>query len=45
MAVKKKLVTGAAINSGKNAYDWSKYKSVYDANGDLLDTDWVDSHV
>lgn len=36
------ILDEAAINSGKNAYDWSKYKSIYDANGDLIDTDWVD---
>ena len=36
------ILDEAALNSGKKAYDWSSYKSIYDANGDLIDTDWVD---
>lgn len=29
------------INSGNSAYDWSKYSSIYDSNGNVYDTDWV----
>ena len=31
-----------AINSGKQPYDWSAYKSIYNADGSVVDTDWVD---
>ena len=31
-----------AINSGKQPYDWSAYKSIYNADGSVIDTDWVD---
>ena len=31
-----------AINSGKQPYDWSAYKSIYNADGRVIDTDWVD---
>ena len=30
------------INSGNVPYDFSKMKSIYDANGKLYDTDWID---
>ena len=36
------ILDEAALNSGKKVYDWSSYKSIYDANGNLIDTDWVD---
>ena len=36
------ILNEAALNSGKKAYDWSSYKSIYDSNGNLYDTDWVD---
>ena len=32
-----------ALNSGESAYDWSSYKSIYDADGNIYDTDWVNS--
>ncbi|MBD8039426.1 TonB-dependent receptor [Phocaeicola sp. Sa1CVN1] len=32
-----------AINSGNAPYDWSSYESIYDANGNVYDTDWVNS--
>src|SRR5690554_1097484 len=32
-----------ALNSGNAAYDWSSFKSIYDANGNLYDIDWVDT--
>ncbi len=32
-----------AVNSGNKPYDWSSYTSIYDANGNLYDTDWVNS--
>lgn len=31
-----------AINSGKQPYDWSAYKSIYKTDGSVIDTDWVD---
>ena len=31
-----------AINSGKQPYDWSAYKSIYNTDGSVVDTDWVD---
>ena len=31
-----------AINSGKQPYDWSAYKSIYNKDGSVIDTDWVD---
>ena len=30
------------VNSGGLPYDWSKYTSIYDADGKVYDTDWVD---
>ena len=32
-----------AINSGNAPYDWSSFESIYDANGNVYDTDWVNS--
>ena len=32
-----------ALNSRLSAYDWSQYQSIYDANGNVYDTDWVDT--
>ncbi|MDN0077889.1 TonB-dependent receptor [Bacteroides gallinaceum] len=32
-----------AVNSGNALYDWSSYESIYDANGNVYDTDWVNS--
>ncbi|NDV83787.1 TonB-dependent receptor [Bacteroides sp. 51] len=32
-----------ALNSGNAAYNWGSYKSIYDANGDVYNTDWVDA--
>ncbi len=32
-----------AVNSGNAPYDWSSYESIYDANGNVYDTDWVNS--
>ncbi len=31
------------INSGGQPYDWSSFKSIYDTDGNLIDTDWVSS--
>lgn len=31
------------VNSGNAPYDWSSYESIYDANGNVYDTDWVNS--
>ncbi len=31
-----------ATNSGKQPYDWSAYKSIYNTDGSVVDTDWVD---
>ena len=30
-----------ALNSGNSTYDWSSY-DIYDANGNVYDTDWID---
>ena len=32
-----------AVNSGNAPYDWSSFRSVYDANGNVHDTDWIAS--
>ena len=32
-----------AVNSGNAPYNWSSFRSIYDANGNVHDTDWVDS--
>ena len=31
-----------AVNSGNTPYDWSSFRSIY-ANGNVHDTDWIDS--
>lgn len=31
------------VNSGNAPYDWSSFRSIYDANGNVHDTDWIDS--
>jgi len=30
------------INSGNQPYNFSKFTSIYDANGNIYDTDWID---
>lgn len=30
------------VNEGLAPYDWANMKSIYDANGDLIDTNWID---
>lgn len=32
-----------AVNEGNAPYDWANMTSIYDANGNLIDTDWVSS--
>lgn len=32
-----------ALNSGDALYDWGSYKSIYNADGYVNDTDWVDA--
>ena len=32
-----------AVNSGNAPYDWNSFQSIYDANGNVYDTDWVNS--
>ena len=32
-----------AVNSGNAPYDWNSFGSIYDANGNVYDTDWVNS--
>ncbi len=32
-----------ALNSGAGVYDWSKLTSIYDANGNIYNTDWIDT--
>jgi TonB-linked SusC/RagA family outer membrane protein len=32
-----------AVNEGKSPYDWSSINSIYDANGNVYDTNWIDS--
>jgi len=32
-----------AVNSGDMPYDWSSYKSIYDGDGNINDTDWLDA--
>jgi TonB-linked SusC/RagA family outer membrane protein len=32
-----------AVNEGKSPYDWSSLSSIYDANGNVYDTNWIDS--
>ncbi len=30
-----------AVNSGNAVYDWTSFESIYDADGNVYDTDWV----
>ena len=32
-----------SLNSGNAAYNWEGFQSIYDANGRVYDTDWVDT--
>lgn len=32
-----------ALNSGNAAYDWSGFTSIYDENGRVYDTNWIDA--
>jgi len=32
-----------ALNSGNAAYDWANISSIYDRNGNVYDTNWVDA--
>ncbi|MCC8119716.1 MAG: TonB-dependent receptor [Bacteroidales bacterium] len=32
-----------AINEGNSPYDWSSMASIHDANGNIYDTDWINS--
>jgi len=32
-----------ALNSGNAAYNWSNFKSIYDDNGNIYNTNWIDS--
>ena len=32
-----------AVNSGNAPHEWSSFRSIYDANGNVHDTDWIDS--
>ncbi len=41
----KTIMDEQALNSGGSPYDWSKFKSIYDANGNLIDTDWMDTMI
>ncbi len=36
------LMDEQALNSGNSVYDWNKYSSIYDANGNVNNTDWMD---
>jgi TonB-dependent starch-binding outer membrane protein SusC len=35
------LMDEQALNSGNELYNWSSYKSIYDAKGNLNDTNWM----
>ena len=35
------IMDEAALNSGNGVYDWSSY-DIYDADGNVYDTDWID---
>jgi TonB-linked SusC/RagA family outer membrane protein len=32
-----------ALNSGNAAYDWNSINAIHDANGNIYDTNWIDS--
>lgn len=34
-----------ALNSGESAYDWGSYKSIYGADGNVYDTNWIDAMI
>ncbi len=36
------IMDEAALNSGNGAFDWASMASIYDANGNVYDTDWID---
>lgn len=36
------IMDESSINSGGAPYDWAAMKSIYDADGNLIDTDWLD---
>lgn len=36
------LMNEQSLNSGNSAIDWSSYSSIYDANGNVNDTNWMD---
>jgi TonB-linked SusC/RagA family outer membrane protein len=38
----KEIMDEQAVNSGKLPYDWSSYKSIYNEDGSLINTNWVD---
>ncbi len=36
------IMNEESVNSGNGAIDWTQYKSIYDENGSIYDTDWMD---
>ena len=36
-----KIMDEQAVNSGDAPYDWTSFKSIYDQNGNIYDTDWL----
>ena len=36
------LMNEQALNSGDAAYNWSNYSSIYDSNGNINNTNWID---
>ena len=36
------LMDEQALNSGDAAYNWSNYSSIYDSNGNINNTNWID---
>lgn len=39
----KTIMDEQALNSGNAAYNWNSYNSIKDANGNPIDTDWIDA--
>ena len=39
----KTIMDEQALNSGGSAYDWNSMKSIWNTDGSLIDTDWVDT--
>ncbi len=37
------IMDESAVNSGNAPYDWDSFQSIRDANGNIYDTDWVNS--